>query len=213
MSRMSVVRRWINARCDSLIPDLQRAESSRQLQELADADGDWFAEWSSGLLSDLIYTLDPADPWRNTELDDQGTVRLPDGSVFGTYHNAGDVHAYTTVDDPHEDIGLAALADGLEVEAARLWTAAQEGLEPALRCFPRMPPGSAYGLSDSALRWALFRRRAFMGADDTYALVAAGHWAQRADRIIQGKPWDESGAARLREGARVEPGTYDLLTS
>lgn len=213
MNRTGAVTRWTVAKCEPLVAEAYRGRARMELENLGMIDRPWFNAWVAGLLSDLVGTLDPQDPWRNTTLGADGAVTLPDGSVFGTWHNAADIHPYTTSNDPADDIALAALVPDLPVEAARLWNAAQEGLEACRRSMERLENQDAYEVADAALSWAMYRRRMFMGAEDAYVPVVSVQWARRAEKIVAGQSWDESGAARLREGSRIEPGTWASLAS
>ncbi|XKH58609.1 hypothetical protein LG293_16285 (plasmid) [Citricoccus nitrophenolicus] len=210
-SRIGAVTRWTVGKYEPLVSDAYRGRARLQLENLSAVDRPWFNAWVAGLLSDLVGTLDPMDPWRNTSLGADGNVTLPDGSKFGTWENAGDIHPYTTTEDPADDIVLSALVPGLPVEAARLWCASQEGLVSCRRSMERLEDDRVYEVADAAITWAMHRRRLFMGAEDSYIPVVSVQWARRAEKIIEGQAWDESGAARLREGSRVEPGTWSSL--
>lgn len=204
------VSRWTISRCEPLVPDEYRASASDALRRISSTDPQWFRLWASGVLSDLVETLDPEDPWRNTGEQD-GVVVLPDGSPFGEWRNATDLLPVPSEADPALDVGLAALAEPLPPAAAHVWLAAQSGREAALERLSGIDVGGAYPVAVPAIEWAMFRRRLFMGQEDAYIPQACVAWATRAENIARSEPWDESGAARLRAGSRVEPGSWRLL--
>jgi hypothetical protein len=74
----------------------------------------------SGVLHDLIFTLDPADPFRNLYRDDTGGIRLPGGQAFGTWRNATDLMPARNV-DIGRDIFLAPIAEPLSAESAEVF--------------------------------------------------------------------------------------------
>lgn len=205
------VSRWTITRCDPLVVHAYREAADDELRATSADFPDWFAIWASGVLADLIETLDPEDPWRNTALDDAGAVVLPDGSPFGTWHNATDLLPLPPEGDPALDVGLAAVAQPLSAESALLWHAAQAGREEAREQLLTIEVGGAYPVAAPVIERAMFRRRVFMGQEDAYIPQVCTDWSKRADLITSGQPWDEAGAARLRAGSRVEPGSWRLL--
>ncbi len=188
-----------------------REAADEELRSTSADFPEWFALWASGVLADLVETLDPEDPWRNTTVNGAGAVVLPDGSAFGTWHNATDLLPLPAEGDPALDVGLAAVAQPLSSESALLWHAAQIGREKALEQLRTIEVGGAYPVASPAIERAMFRRRVFMGQEDAYIPQVCTDWSLRADRISAGEPWDEAGAARLRAGSRVEPGSWRLL--
>lgn len=205
------VSRWTITRCDPLVVHAYREAADEELRSTSADFPEWFALWASGVLADLVETLDPEDPWRNTTVNGAGAVVLPDGSAFGTWHNATDLLPLPAEGDPALDVGLAAVAQPLSSESALLWHAAQIGREKALEQLVTIEMGGAYPVAAPAIERAMFRRRVFMGQEDAYIPQVCTDWSLRADRISAGEPWDEAGAARLRAGSRVEPGSWRLL--
>ncbi|MFC7400914.1 hypothetical protein [Citricoccus sp. GCM10030269] len=205
------VLRWTIARCDPLVTHAYRQAAEDGLRQLSANDAEWFAAWASGVLADLVETLDPEDPWRHTVIGDDGTVVLPDGSTFGTWHNATDLLPLPADGDPSLDVGLAGVAVSLGRPSARLWFAAQTHRESAMAELLAVEVGGAYPVAAPAIERAMFRRRVFVGQEDAYIPQACLDWTLRASRIVANQPWDEAGAARLRAGARVEPGSWRLL--
>ena len=205
------VSRWTITRCDPLVVHAYRETADDELRSTSADFPEWFAVWASGVLADLIETLDPEDPWRNTTVNSSGAVILPDGSAFGTWHNATDLLPLPPEGDPALDVGLAAVAQALSSESALLWHAAQVGRQEALEQMLAIEVGGAYPVAAPAIERAMFRRRVFMGQEDAYIPQVCSDWSLRADRITAGEPWDEAGAARLRAGSRVEPGSWRLL--
>lgn len=204
------VSRWTIGRCEPLVADDYRASASEELRRISSTDPQWFCLWASGVLTDLVETLDPEDPWRNTR-DEDGVVVLPDGSPFGHWRNATDLLSMPAEADPTLDVGLAALAVPLSPAAARVWLAAQSGRDDVFAVLSGIDVGGAYPVAVPAIEWAMFRRRLFMGQEDAYIPQVCTAWTARAEHIVRAEPWDESGAARLRAGSRVEPGSWRML--
>jgi hypothetical protein len=211
LSIPEAVFRWTITRCDPLVTYAYRQTADAELRTASARHPEWFAIWASGVLADLIETLDPEDPWRNTTTNDAGTVVLPDGSRFGTWHNATDLLPLPAEGNPALDVGLAAVALPLSAPSSHLWHAAQTGREAALEQLLAIEVGGSYPVAAPVIERAMFRRRVFMGQEDAYIPQVCTDWSVRADRITAGQPWDEAGAARLRAGSRVEPGSWRLL--
>ncbi|MCY1157497.1 MAG: hypothetical protein MOP51_518 [Citricoccus sp.] len=210
MTIREAVSRWTISRCEPLVSDEYRASASDELRRISSTDPQWFRLWASGVLTDLVETLDPEDPWRNTG-DQEGAVVLPDGSPFGDWRNATDLLPVPSEADPSLDVGLAALAQPLSPASSRVWLAAQSGRDAVLEALDGIDVGGAYSVAVPAIEWAMFRRRLFMGQEDAYIPQVCTAWTARAEHIARSEPWDESGAARLRAGSRVEPGSWRLL--
>ena len=69
-------------------------------------------------------------------------------------------------------------------------------------------------LSDasSALRWAIHRRRAYVGMEDPYVAVTCIASIGRAERIVQGRTWDQASRTLMAEAERVPEEAYAWLT-
>lgn len=208
------VSRWVVSLCEPLLDIESRQEIENAMERLAAEHPRWVAAWASGWLSDIIMSLDPADPWRNVTVRD-GQAQHPNGSPFGSWVDATDiVHAGT--DDIHEDLGLAALANPLSPEAAALFSAAGRGREEAYALLtentgPQLFPADAktyFRTISSALRWAIYRRRLFAGAEDPFIPVTGGEWIRRARFIASGEAWDEARAERFVSESAISEGTY-----
>lgn len=201
--------RWTISRCEPLVADDYRASASDELRRISSTDPQWFCLWAAGVLTDLVESLDPEDPWRNAHVLD-GVVVLPDGSRFGAWRNATDLLPVPSGADPSGDVALAALAQSLSPATARAWLAAQSGRDAVLEELGRIDVGGAYPVAVPAIEWAMFRRRLFMSQEDAYIPRVCTAWAARAEHIVRAEPWDESGPSRLCAGSRVEPGSWRL---
>ncbi|MGV0109010.1 hypothetical protein [Arthrobacter sp. CP30] len=210
------VARFAVALSDPLIAVDARVETEQAVLSLAGRDPHWFAAWSSGLVSDIVRTLDPDDPWRKITVVN-GQAQHPDGSPFGSYVDSTDlVHAQT--EDIRSDLGLAALEQRLNARTTELLAVAGGGLSTTLDWMrANLIPDAALEGPDAevlfrtvvtALRWAMHRRRLFVGYDDQFLAVSGVEWANRAYKIISGEDWDEARAARFLKQSSVAPGTY-----
>lgn len=215
-----LVARYVVTLCDPLVDLESRTETEKAIADLASTDPHWLAAWASGLLSDIVRSLDPDDPWRNLKQSDQGVLH-PDGSPFGSYVDATDVvHANT--DDLRSDLGLVAVEKRLSPDAATLIAVANQGWSKTLVWMRANMISDAalsseeakkfYATINSALRWATYRRRLFVGFDDHFVPVFGVEWTNRAYKILSGESWDEARAARSLLQASVPPGSYAQFT-
>lgn len=210
------VSRWVVAQCEPLIATAVRQEIDEHFAGIAASDPLWLSAWASGLVSDLVRSLDPEDPWRNLEVDGDRAL-LPDGSPFGTWVDATDI-VPPSVPDRRSDLGLAAVDMPLSARSAELVAVAAGGWRRTLDWFrdnlataPVLEGDRAAELLttvEEAIRWAMFRRRLFAGMEDPFIPVSAVAWISRAGKMVNGEAWDEARAARVLESNRIHPGTY-----
>lgn len=216
--RRKTLSRWIVCLCEPLVPVKDQLSAESDVVKLIAVHSPYFGVWFSGLLSYLVQSLDATDPWRQLS-SHNGEVHHPDGKPFGTWADATDILPPSTL-DLRSDPGFAALSAPLSPDAQKLFAAA---------CLGRMQVGVAYeSLVDgnssctsilaewifetttSALRWAIYRRRIFGGADDAFIPMAAVAWIRWADAISDGSGWDETRAKRMLSDATIPEGTYRL---
>lgn len=214
------VSRWVVSMHDPLVDTDSRLEIDEKLTELVGANPHWFAAWFSGHLSDIVRSLDPDDPWRRLKVSNDTAVHAS-GAQFGTPSDSEDL-ARPSVADIRSDIGLAALAPGLPQESALLIAVAGDGWDPVLAWCeknlvtePVLKDADArrfFKIATAALRWAMHRRRLYMGPEDPFIPVNGIAWIGRAHKVTSGESWDESRAARILAESSVQPGTYLQLT-
>lgn len=201
------IRAWAAAQYEALIPPRRRVAVEEAFLDLGRPSSRHFKvfiAFTAGVLYELHRSLDPEDPWRS--LKDLGPGQRPvtvDGTEFGTFADGMDVVVPASQDvrfDPH----LVALADGLDVDGARL--VAVSGLEfDALR--DEVAQVESVDAAE-AMRWLLHRRRVFAGVEDPWSLMMMDTWAARAWRVAQNQPWDHDRSERVRKASAVEPGTW-----
>lgn len=201
------MRAWVTAQYDALIPTRSRVIIDEAMEELGGSDPEQrriFVAFVAGIIYELHRSLDPDDPWRS--LEDQGEGKVPRtrlGQDFGTFHSALDVlvPASRVVDfDPN----LAALAQPLSPDAARLLAVASSDLDHLRMEVAQVRPSEAL----DAVRWLVHRRRTFTGLDDPWVLTMMETWASRAARVADGQQWDQERADRTREASAVPAGTW-----
>lgn len=214
------VSRWVVSLCEPLLDTESRIEIEAGMVSVIAANPHWVAAWASGWLSDIVLSLDPEDPWRALVITD-GQVRHPDGTPFGSWVDTTDiVHAST--EDIRSDLGLAAVRQPLEEKAAQLLAVSVKGRDDALHwCEQNIVSAPVLGPDDAnaffrtiaeALRWAIFRRRLFEGAEDPFIPVTGIEWIHRAQKVITGEAWDEARAARFLKTSSIDAGTYGQFT-
>lgn len=210
------VSRWVVSLCEPLLDTDSRIEIDRGMVDTIAANPHWVAAWAAGWLSDIVRSLDPDDPWRRITFDGESTLH-PDGSPFGSWVDATDiVHASTN--DIRSDLGLAAVEKQMDPKAAALLAMAAQGRDAALHwcernlvtapSLSREEASLFFTVMATALRWAIYRRRLFSGAEDPFIPVSGTEWIRRASKVISGEHWDEARAARFLQASTIEAGTY-----
>lgn len=210
------VARWMVALCEPLLESEARIQIEDHMVELVSRHPHWFAAWLAGFLSDVVRSLDPADPWRNLVVADGQTVH-PDKSPFGTWVDANDI-VHVSIEDIRSDLGLAALEKPLDEKAAQMIAVAAQGWDPTLTWLEAnmvtaasLTPAEGatfFRVAAQAVRWAIHRRRLFAGLEDPFVQISGVAWIQRADKMTSGEQWDEARAARHLEANKVQPGSY-----
>lgn len=141
-----------------------------------------------GVASDVAATLPPRDGWRNLagrlgglEVGDPPTggegAWSPTGQPFGTWMDAEPLvsPAHLNID---VDCDLAALATPLEAAAAAVLAAVGHGTEHGLAMLGQVPVLGRFAALDQALRWLIWRRRAYAGHEDRFALISGSSWVR-----------------------------------
>lgn len=213
------LNRYVVVLNDPLIDLESRAEIEYAVRTLAGSDPHWVGIWVSGFLSDIVRSLDSDDPWRRLVVQD-GKALHPNGDPFGSSADMTDV-VHPSVDDIRSDFGLAPLHHRLNDKSAALIAVAGAGWKPTFywirtnlfhdTVLEQDEADTFFHTSSTALRWAIHRRRLFMGWDDSFIPVSGIAWSERADKIIMGKSWDEVRHARCLMLAAVAEGTYAHL--
>jgi hypothetical protein len=238
MNGRQIAATWLVAQCEPLVPTLDRAVAEAAFVEMTARDLSWARWWFAGVISDHLLTLPPADPWRHLSARVGSRLsrgRLPKppevtGAVgangpFGTLEDGLDIVHASFADAP-TDIGLAALSSGLSPGGGVLLAFAADGWEPAARAGqslhvehlaeagnPAKAAGLWFGDASGALRWAAWRRRAYLGGDD-WTLASGFNWMWRADELstVGRLPDGEKETILAQVDAeRIDPGTYTLL--
>jgi hypothetical protein len=210
------LRRWAVTLVEPLIETPARAEIERQVAALAHVEQRYFATYISGVLADLLDGLPTMDPWRRTSAS-EGMIYSKDGSPFGTWVDGADLLPREHT-DLAADLNLAALASPLTDASARMLHSASGSWSKCRRTmqlqYREVQPSTSYfGDASSAVRWAIHRRRAYVGTEDAYVAVTCIAWIGRAERIVQGRSWDRASRVRMAESERVPEEAYTWLTS
>lgn len=162
--------------------------------------------------------------------EEDGAVRDADGEPFGSWRDATDLISLEAA-TPWEDSALAALTEPLEPAAAAILAAASRGWRAAMRMIrqvqivgnrpevaeeyqglPFLNDPEYLAANDlaharlcavDALRWAVHRRRAYLGRNDPWLEDAVSMWAWRATRRELEAGWTDADAARDIEASRI----------
>ena len=190
----------------------------------------WAAAFLGGMIADAMRTLPEEDPWRHLSARFQvGQASLTRGEVprppettgaviggkpFGT-PDSGDDLVLLAPGDPSTEVSSAALAEGLNPASAAVLAFGADGWKHSAEAL-RASPADDRDLFDTgadALRWALWRRRAYVGMEDPMTMLSAMQWAWRAEQV------NESGELELADSEKaliaqaiadhaIAPGTY-----
>lgn len=134
------VVRWFITTTDGLIPAGVRARRDIAMMGQCEEQPEWMAAWLGGLVSGVVRSLPPTDPWRNLSArvvgaagtDDMvrgniprpplvtGAVSPRSGRRFGQWTDGSDLMGKASDDDLSKDVAYAAVADPLGDDAAAL---------------------------------------------------------------------------------------------
>ncbi len=145
--RRAPVARWAMSLAEPLISTSRRIVLDADLAAFTAGNPQWTTYWFAGLVSDLVATLPPEDPWRHLSASlDLGALSdgpageedrlsfdnprgraapagtgavLPDGRRFGTAEDSADL-LMPDIGPPDADIGVVALTEPLDPVAAAL---------------------------------------------------------------------------------------------
>lgn len=205
MNVNDVLRGWLIAQCEPLLSPADRWEAESQMQRLSKKEPEAFKVFLSGLLSDLVKSLDPEDPWRRLRVDNSGQVINVRGQLFGSAEDSADVLHQTSA-NPLLDTGFASLARNLDSACSQLIEAAGKDQNDTYAELGILEmQGFALGETLPALRWAMHRRRIFAGQEDPYIILSGDAWI---DIATTGTDPDIVQLNLLRESLEVEPGTW-----
>lgn len=239
MSFRTAAAAWLVAQCEPLVPTLSRAVVDEAFHEETRQNPTRTAWWFAGVVTDLVSTLPPNDPWRNLSARvgvlTRGVVPKPPTDTgasgpngpFGTVVDGHDL-VHPSFADPSTDIGLAALSSGISATGAAIlafgadgWRSAGVATLAALDEMMQAPgvddPAAAFAEAGAdALRWAAWRRRAYVGPGDEMTLASGFAWLWRAEELaahgdLPAEEWAQAQA--LVDGESIDPGTYEVFTS
>lgn len=231
---------WLVAQCEPLVPTLDRAVAEQAFVAAVARNPESATWWFGGVIADQIRSLPPADPWRHLSARAGETLtrgRLPKppeltGAIgangkFGSMQDCTDL-AHPSFSDPATDVGLAAVASGISNASAALVAFAADGPEVCARAGmavhaellsetrdPQAAAAGLFGACADATRWAVWRRRAYVGLGDDWTLASGFAWLWRAEELaangdLPAGEWDE--AERALADAGIDPGTYEAIT-
>lgn len=170
----------------------------------------------SGLIMTLIASLDPDDPHRNLDLADptdftsELTISVSGNRrPFDTTTMVGDVHNLDA-NDPAERLEFEAIADvSVESLSTYLFLCTISPVQAQQWIADDEQPASADEATfvTQALRYALHRRRVFVGNDDPGTLIAMYEW-QSADVSASGMTEAVANGYEIAEEISVGDNVY-----
>ena len=183
-----------------------------------------------------MTSLPQADPWRQLAGSDDchvrefGRIEVPHGEWgawsetgvrFGTYRDALDLVRADDADGPSRDPHLAAYAEPLGPTAAFLLVSACEGVDETALAIDNVLTHRTVDLEtqdlhvhhllDSALRWALARRAAYV-AGGVFVVHASAAAMVYADSAVLGiKPESPDFAIHAGWAGRIDDDAYEAV--
>ena len=240
MSFKQTAATWLVAQCEPLVPTLDRAVAEEAFVAEATTGPARVTWWFAGVIADHVLTLPPPDPWRHLSARVGSSLtrgRLPrppatTGAVgvrgpFGTVEDGQDL-AHPSFAHAPTDVGLAAINSGLSRGGGALLAFAADGWDATARAAQLLyaehraqtgdrsaAAGRYFADLSGALRWAIWRRRAYLGQGDDWTLASGFAWLWRAEEFhTHGKlpkgEWDE--VTRSLEQERIDPDSYTLIS-
>jgi hypothetical protein len=181
---------------DPLVSATTRTEATASITQLCVRYPVWACVWFGGSTATILATLPGADPWLSKHplvtpsvVQQARTTSTP---RFGSYLDAIDLGAPIS-DDLRSDIGLAAFAEPLSDDSAHVLSAASDAASTAVSVLAdrTAPDGEMVFLTGhDALRWAIARRRQYLGHDDLFQVRALFKWGWSAARIATGRSFN-----------------------
>lgn len=190
--------------------------------------------WFAGMVWQILATLPADDPWRQIAVrgrDSEGRIvergQPPEGRMGAWLHGSlmdseepgTDLTPRSSL-DVSLDHGLVALNHGISERGAQVlgfgfdsFEAAAEMLKAdAVAMAPELFGRSIFDAGSAALRWALWRRRVYVGRTDPYPLMVALEWLERAGRVSRGESIDLGGCEFEISTEKIEDTAWSELS-
>ena len=229
---VAVPARWVTAFFDPLTPLSTRLRLEHQMLVWVRQNGVCASAWFAGMLWQVVATLPRDDPWwalgvrgvegvgvdRGVTPGGVSGVWGADGVKFGSLDSARDV-VFPSHPDPRLDPVLSPLVEGLDEFAGGVLALAFDGWEGPFDVLSRVVALGDEGADrvlaagSAALRWAVWRRRVYVGRTDFYPLMVAQAWLGRALTVVSGGVVDVSGCVVEVGVERVDEGSWAELHS
>lgn len=189
--RSKTALRWSASLVEPLLTTTQRIRFDEEFRDLTDCEPKWFSAYCAGVLSGIVSSLPPSDPWRKVQVGADATPRWPDGHTFGAREDTDDViQPIMELEDAGIDPTTLALESEVSADVGALVTLSfsgwRDGYEMLITTEACEGPSEAFDLATSAIRWALHRRRAYrpeaFDAWLDYLCIGWAGWADDASR-------------------------------
>lgn len=205
-------QRWMVAQLEPLLTGREVTRRESDCVRWCAANPKIAPVWFAGMVWQILATLPADDPWRQIAVrarDSRGHVvergHPPEGrmgawledSTMDSEMPGEDLIPRSSL-DPSTDHGLRALADGLPERSAQTLGFAFDSFEAAMEILsadrtamsPDLFGRATFDAGSAALRWAIWRRRAYVGRTDPYPLMIALEWLERAELHAHGEALD-----------------------
>lgn len=177
---------------EPLIPIPHRVNLTTEWNAAWDIHPDWARTTIAGIISGLIRSLAPEDPWLQASgrygvlrigdrhLSRNGAV-LPDGQPLNDWRSCADLLGMPMHDLSTDPCYIPAAWGIKNAEAAFLLAWARTGWLDTKAALCEMDADRAREAAKEALKWAIYRRRCYgLAADDGWTRVQFSKWALRA---------------------------------
>lgn len=207
----ATVARWAVVLTERYVPFEDALERERLFAQWCAQHASVARAWFAGVLWQVSATLPDDDPWCALTATPEGAMRA-EGRMFGTSEDGVDLmpRAYS---DTTLDASLVALARPLPRRSGALLARAHTSWTEIHRALLPVAGGDLSAVAVPALRWLLWRRGAYVGAEDTYPLQTMLVWIGRAELAAQGGLPEPSALAFEIDQERIDPDGWTLLMS
>lgn len=220
---LSSIRRWVISATQPGLSATAMTKCEAGLRRFVEESPQIARFYFAGILWGIGLTLPPEDGWRlmSARLGDVTVGDRPPadqsavtvfGRPFGTAFDGSDICLQQNP-DATQDVGRAALADGLgPLSAALLTIGLRANRNETVRALDSVNEDDLADIALPAVRWALWRRHAYPEAEmDTYPYDMMNEWIGRAARLARGEAIDEENILQRADMESIPPGSYTQI--
>jgi len=217
---LSAIRRWVISATQPGLSVTAMAKCEAGLRHFVEKSPQIARFYFAGILWGIGLTLPPEDGWRlmSARLGDVTVGDRPPadesavtvlGHPFGTAFDGSDICLQQNP-DATQDVGRAALADGLcPRSAALLAIGLRANRNETVHSLESVNVDELADIALPAVRWVLWRRQAYPSYEtDMYPYDMMNEWIGRAARLARGEAIDDENIRQRIDMELIPPGAY-----